>query len=233
LIFLSTMKLFYKKINKNKENLGGIKPKAKSGFTIVELLVSLAIFAILTALILSKYGKFDQGVILTNLAYDVALTIRNAQSYGLNVRSASRDTNAFDYSATAVDSGGTYGVHFDKAKPKEFIFFVDGDGNGVYDDLTNSDQKTTIKRGSSILKMCVSDTKVCGDKSHGNPNMNNPDSLDITFKRPDPNAIITTNGIRGKKYGYAEIVLQALDGTTRKVVVNFTGQISVESNRQN
>ena len=219
------MKLFYKKINKNKENLGGIKLKAKSGFTIVELLVSLAIFAILTALILSKYGKFDQGVILTNLAYDVALTIRNAQSYGLNVRSASRDTNAFD----TTTSGGTYGVHFDKTKATEFIFFVDEDGKGVYDtSMTNTDQKTTIKRGSSILKMCVSDTKVCGDKSHGNPNMNNPGSLDITFKRPDPNAIITTNGIQGKKYGYAEIVLQALDGTTRKVIVNFTGQISVE-----
>ncbi len=213
------MKLFSKQINKkvNRQN--------QYGFTIVELIVSLAIFAIMTSLVLSKYGKFDQGVILTNLAYDVALTIRNAQSYGLNVRSASRDANAFDYSATIAKSGGTYGVHFDKSLPSQFIFFVDGNGNGIYDDLTNSDQKTTIKRGSSISSMCVSDTKSCTVGGF------DVQQLDITFKRPDPNAIITANGVPTKKYGYAEIVLKAVDNTTRKVIVNFTGQISVDNNR--
>lgn len=211
------MKLFSKQINKK------VNPQNQYGFTIVELIVSLAIFAIMTSLVLSKYGKFDQGVILTNLAYDVALTIRNAQSYGLNVRSASRDANAFDYSATTAESGGTYGVHFDKSLPSQFIFFVDGNGNGIYDDLTNSDQKTTIKRGSSISSMCVSITKSCDDV--GSVDVQ---KLDITFKRPDPNAIIIANDI---KYGYAEIVLKAVDNTTRKVIVNFTGQISVDNNR--
>jgi prepilin-type N-terminal cleavage/methylation domain-containing protein len=212
------MKLFSKQINKK------VNPQNQYGFTIVELIVSLAIFAIMTSLILSKYGKFDQGVILTNLAYDVALTIRNAQSYGLNVRSASRDANAFD----TTTSGGSYGVHFDKSLPSQFIFFVDGNGNGIYDDLTNSDQKTTIKRGSSISSMCVSDVKDC---INGVTVFNNLDELDITFKRPDPNAIITANGVPTKKYGYAEIVLKAVDNTTRKVIVNFTGQISVDNNR--
>lgn len=222
------MKLFSKQINKkvNRQN--------QSGFTIVELIVSLAIFAIMTSLVLSKYGKFDQGVILTNLAYDVALTIRNAQSYGLNVRSASRDANAFDrVSGPVTNSGGSYGVHFDMSTPTEFIFFVDEDGDGVYDNDSKknnngnnggnaTDQKTTIKRGSSISSMCVSNTKSC---TVGGVSVQ---KLDITFKRPDPNAIIMANDI---KYGYAEIVLKAVDNTTRKVIVNFTGQISVDNNR--
>lgn len=217
MIFHFIMKLFSKQINRK------VNRQSQSGFTIVELIVSLAIFAIMTSLILSKYGKFDQGVILTNLAYDVALTIRNAQSYGLNVRSAARDTNAFDYSVTTAESGGTYGVHFDISTPTEFIFFVDANGNGIYDDSVNSDQKTTIKRGSSISSMCVSITKSCADGG------TDVQKLDITFKRPDPNAIIIANN--GTKYGYAEIVLKAVDNTTRKVIVNFTGQISVESKR--
>lgn len=221
------MKLFSKQINKK------VNRQSQSGFTIVELIVSLAIFAIMTSLILSKYGKFDQGVILTNLAYDVALTIRNAQSYGLNVRSASRDTNAFDIvNGPASNSGGSYGVHFDTSTPTEFIFFVDEDGDGIYDvgngngnngnnNGNATDQKTTIKRGSSISSMCVSNTKSCNGAG-------TVQKLDITFKRPDPNAIIMANSI---KYGYAEIVLKAVDNTTRKVIVNFTGQISVESKR--
>lgn len=234
------MKLFFKKINKNSESKKN-SYQTKSGFTMVELLVSLAIFAIMTALILSKYGKFDQGIILTNLAYDVALTIRNAQSYGLNVRSASRDTSSFETTSNGATSGGSYGVHFNKNKKTEFIFFVNESGNGVYDDVaggfTNTDQKTLIKRNSSILSMCVSDAKDCAEGSPGV--VKNLTTLDITFKRPDPNAIIMATGETGsngsadatKKYGYAEIVLQALDGTTRKVIVNFTGQISVDSGR--
>lgn len=171
------------------------------GFTILELIVSIAIFAFMTALLLAKYGNFNQGVLLTNLAYDVALSIRNAQSYGLNVKSSSR---------TADNFGGKFGVHFSTTDNTKFIFFIDN-GDGVYGTLGDADISTSnIQRGSKISSL-------------GSGGVS---TLDITFKRPDPNAIIKGNG--GSPLNSAEITLEAIDGSTRKVLVNSTGQISVQ-----
>ncbi len=179
------------------------------GFTLVELMISVGIFAMMTALLLAKFGTFNQGILLSNLAYDVALTIRNAQSYGLNVKSADRATNVFDY---------PYGVHFVAGESK-FTFFADVNSSGVYDSGDDSipTQITNIKRGSKILKICLN--------SDCTPPPTPPTTLDITFKRPDPNALIRIDG--GTK-SYAKIVLEATDGSIRNIVVRSTGQIAVE-----
>lgn len=183
----------------------------EKGFTVLELVISIGIFALMSAVLLAKYGTFNQGVLLNNLAYDIALTIRNAQSYGLNVRSASRSANLFD---------NPYGVHFDLANdPTHFIFFVDLNGNGVYDDdpqIANL-AKTTITRGSVISDLCVGNSGNC-----------NVDTLDITFKRPDPNAIIKHNRFQNMYNSDADITITAIDGLSKKIKVRSTGQITVE-----
>ncbi len=193
--------------------------KNTKGFTVLELVISIAIFAIMSALLLAKYGTFNQGILLDNLAYDIALTIRNAQSYGLNVRSSSRTANLFDK---------PYGVHFDIADPNHFIFFVDTNGYGVYNpniDLNNDgnpDQdlsKTTITRGSTITALCVNSCSAGTQVT----------SLDITFKRPDPNAIIKINGRTDIYNSDADITVTASDGASiKRIKVRSTGQVTVE-----
>lgn len=178
--------------------------KNTKGFTIIELMISVGIFAMMTSLLLAKYGNFNQGILLTNLAYDVALTIRNAQSYGLNVKSAVRNDNRFEY---------PYGVNFTTGKT--FIFFADVNitPDFVYDEGADINlSKTTIRTSSFIDKICV-----------GTPTCTDVLSLDIAFKRPNPDAII--NGVTANSY--AEIVLKASDGSTKKVIVRSTGQIAV------
>lgn len=177
------------------------------GFTVLELIVSLAIFAMMTALVLSKYGNFNQGILLTNLAYDVALTIRNAQSYGLNVKSTTRTGNDFSK---------PYGVHFNTATNDKIIFFTDTNGTNLYDAGDAIIQTTTITRGSVVSKVCVN---TCTSPD--------PTKLDIVFKRPDPKAIINANGlVTNSSSGY--ITLRAIDNSTRTVLVNSTGQVSVQ-----
>ncbi len=184
----------------------------KKGFTILELLVSIAIFALMTVLLLSKYGTFNQGILLTNLAYDIALTIRNAQSYGLNVKSADRNSDLYNY---------PYGVHFDSSASQNttFIFFADSNPtNGRYDAGTDKIiSQTTITRGSKISTLCKSNCT------------NNISPLDIIFKRPDPNAIIYANNDNTKTYSDATIKVMASDGVSVKnITVRSTGQISVQ-----
>ncbi len=194
------------KLKFNKQN------NITKGFTLIELIVSIAIFAIMTSLLLSKYGNFNQGILLTNLAYDVALTIRNAQSYGLNVKSSDRASNLFDY---------PYGVHFD-ANNEVFTFFADVNSNGDYNnpgDTIVSD--TRIKRGSQIGNLCLGTSVNCTPVS----------KLNIIFKRPDPNALFNAKTAANADVtgNYAEITLKANDGSIKVVVVRSTGQIAVNN----
>ena len=186
-----------------------IKIKNK-GFTLVELMVSVGIFVMMTGLLLSKYGTFNQGILLTNLAYDVALTIRNAQSYGLNVKSSPTESVRF-----SNNFDNSYGVHFVN-NTASFIFFADTVSYGQY---TSSDvivSNTSIQRGSKISALCAGSSST---------SCNTASTLDITFKRPDPNAIINSGG---STFSYAEITLQATDGSLKKVIVRSTGQIAVQ-----
>lgn len=221
-----------------------LKTNKKSlGFTLIEMIVAISIFAIMTALVLTKYGTFNQGVILTNLAFDVALNIRNAQSYGLNVKSAVRDDNAFDNEGTNSGVGGTYGVHFDSRNTTgnnaKFILFADLSRPavpnyvpGVYSTYSSRGiggipdediSVTNIQKRSVIGRLCVSMATDCSSSG------TIVDTLDITFKRPDPNAIIMAGvaGANPTKWNSAEITIKAIDGTIKKVLVNSTGQISV------
>ncbi|MEK7501417.1 MAG: type II secretion system protein [Patescibacteria group bacterium] len=183
----------------------------KKGFTLVELLVTTSIFVFITALLLTKYGNFNQSVLLTNLAYDIALTIRTAQTYGLSVQKSTGSATQFKYA---------YGVHFD-GNNQSFIFFTDSDpdnGNKIY---TNNDVKIStynIKRGAKILGFCTSDS--CGNAPE------NIDSVDISFLRPNPDAQICVDGTCGQSY--LKIIVQAIDDSTRNIVIRRTGQVSVE-----
>ena len=192
-----------KKIFKNRKDF-------TRGFTLVELMISVGIFALMTTFLLAKYGKFNQSVLLTNLAYDIALTIRNAQSYGLNVRSAPDGPENFDIA---------YGVHFATDLPSQYIFFLDADKNGVY---TGTPQekiaKYSIKRGSVIDFLCVANTPLQCSQVGG---------IDITFKRPNPDAIIKREGDTDTTFKYARITLRATDGSTKKIEIRSTGQIAV------
>ena len=185
------------------------------GFTLIELIVSISIFAMMTALVVAKYGNFNQSVLLTNLAYDMALTIRTAQTYGVSVRQEGGD---FKY---------PYGVYFSSVSGNNtsFVFFVDMNldvtDQGYYDVADQIINTYTLKRGAKIQQICTNTT--CSSIE---------DELHITFKRPDPDArfcVTSTCGVMGAPAEtYVKIVIEGTDGSTRAVVVRKNGQISVE-----
>ena len=185
-----------------------VKRNFKRGFTLVELLVTISIFVILTGIVLFNQGKFDSTILLTNLAYDTALTVRQAQTYGINVKEF--DTNKFF----------PYGVHFETGvNNKSFILFADPtptadvfSGNTLTACINREGcvNRYNIQRGNKISKLCVD-----GDCAKT--------KLDIVFQRPNPDAIIFANGDSGTTYNKASIYLTSADSVGEK-------EIDVQSN---
>lgn len=197
----------------------------KGGFTLVELLVTITMFVIITGVVLVNSNKFDSSVLLHNFAYDVAITIKQAQSYGVNVKESSLGTFT-----------SAYGVYFDISYNTNFVIFNDLNNDKIYgngdvtqcpaNDPINLEciQKYSMTRGTSIASMCV---------GRDDPTCSNVSKLSILFQRPNLGALIYINGantIDSNNSSYAKIILSSASGATSTVVVTSIGQIYVKKN---
>lgn len=211
-------------INKKHHNI-------KRGFTLLEMLVSLGIITAITGIIFWNQSQFNNDLEITNLAYRVALAVREAQVAGTSVKQSS--AGGFD---TA------YGVHFSKVSSSEYIYFVDSNKNGQYDDpdnnncnLSSGDEcitKTVIGRGNTI----GSNYKITSEDGSFN-NANPADGFDVTFFRPNPDAIINTfnsNGVYTPLPGIGIAVCLISPLQRYKLLSVFkTGQITISDPAQN
>ena len=204
--------------------------KFAAGFTMIELLVSISIFAFMTAFLVSKYGTFNQSVLLTNLAYDTALTVRSAQTFGLNVQGTATS------SPSVLGFNYAYGVHFDPAKPTQFILFVDLCGTNKFETGASCSNNALLTLGATAeiqstysFRQGFTIKSICAGTGSGScVAISSPYALDVIFKRPNPDAIIqnTTNGATNPAQ-YAKVVMTATDGSIKAIVVQSTGQIAV------
>lgn len=185
----------------------------KRGFSLVELVVSVAIFLVITAVILVKHSEFSGTLLIENLAYDIALSVRKAQVFGLSVREFSVGSQEFNVG---------YGVHFDSASNNTYIFFADRNRNEKYDDSSEILETFTLRKGNTISEFCgilASGTEKCSPSDIS--------FLDIVFERPNPDAIIKSN-IAGDTYAAAKITVASPQGTKWNINIVTTGQISVQ-----
>ena len=196
-----------------------------AGFTMIEMLVSLAILILLATVILSSHTNFTNSIILSNTAYDVALSMHDAESYGIGSRG---------YGST-INTG--YGLYFSMATPTTYLFFADTDpnhcsgtdprckpGDGQY--TPNDALISTYHLGAGI-----SVSKLCGVTNLNSTICSNGSGavLDIVFTRPNPNPSLYF--FPGGPFGYVLVstcaVLSSQGGTYWYVSVSQTGLISV------
>lgn len=183
----------------------GNNKKFQMGFTLIELMVSVSISALMSGIFLANYHSTNKLSELNMAAQKLASDIRLAQNYSLG--SAEYGEN--------IPAGG-WGVHFDRASsPNSYIIFADDNGDKQY----NSGESDSDKGGQVVsLPVGVSIKEI----NAGSP----PpiDAIDITFLPPD----LTTN-IRDSSNGYynsVSIVLLGESGNlTKTVEVNFFGLI--------
>ena len=180
-------------------------PKNK-GFSLPELLVVAAIFVILTAIVLFKNQQFNNTITLQNLAYEIALSIRQAQVFGLSVTEA----------PTGFDNA--YGVAF--IAGDGYVLFSDADGGLDYDSGEEV-ESFSLRKGNVITQVCA--RQVSGPWSCDSPSSSSPFSF--LFQRPNPEAIITKSGVQNFFEG--EVFIESPSGNQKKVFINSSGQISV------
>ena|SRR3989344_3170018 len=189
------------------KNITFKKGKLSAGFTLVEVVITVAIIVLITSVLFGNFGRFTTNAEFDNLATDIVLSIREAQVYGTSVREG---TNEFN---------NAYGLHIDRLSSKYIIFADDGDS--IYTN-TGSDSilsETQLKTNFSIIDISTGaeDSLVSGQTV-----------LDLVFLRPSPDAQIRSTPAGGP-FEYATVTIQNPAGKQKVIEIGSTGQVTVNN----
>jgi len=191
------------------------KIASQRGFGLIELLVSISIIALVSAVIMTKQSAFNGAVLLRNQAYEVAFDLRQAQLLAVS---------GTDNGATNVSQ--QYGVYFTTASRNSYIIFHDIDGDGMYD------------AGEQIGKTGIIDSRFqIRNLSYINNAGNNISEiyLHATFKRPNFDGIFRRGIGNGVPLIGSTVYIDIAKvgdnnngaGDVRRIEITSTGQISV------
>lgn len=209
---------------------------ASRGFTLVEMVVVLAIIMLISTIVLTGQSTFNRTLLLTDTAYTVAFSARQAQTYGLSSKAYGSVQNA------------GYGLRFNSATPNSYIFFADTarsippppsgqcplgvpgtpeekPGNCLYDPGADGLVNTyTFNRGFTISGFCGSSNgaRVC--TAGGGLT-----TLDVVYTRPNIVATITGRvGGAPLSFSCAEIYITEPGGVdSRTVRLSQLGEVSL------
>lgn len=189
----------------------------------------VAIFLIITSIALTRQSKFSSDILISNLAYEFALSIREAQVYGIGSKVAPSSITGEERFKVG------YGIHLNLNNPSEYNFFTDIPGNGasgasnyLYDDGVVEEfmYSVPITRNQKIKNFCGIESNGTATCAKDNSNI----EMHISFVRPNPDAyIFLVESGTETSYPQGVIVLESSTGDKCRIVrVTQTGQIAVD-----
>lgn len=186
------------------------------GFTLVELIVTSAIITIILSVVMFNYGSFNDKLALSSAVQEMAITMRQAQAYGINVKEAGVNSNQFNYA---------YGIYFNSntGSNTSYLIFIDSNNNYKYDSGIDQLVETlNLRNGVKITSVC--DASSCPPSGYS--------VLHVSFLRPNPDArIFFTNNsgttISGQM-NTGKVQLSSPKGVNSYVIIENTGQIMTQ-----
>ena len=187
-----------------------LRQGARAGFSLLEVIISLAIIVIIVSILLVQYEAFNSEVLLRSQAYEMALSIREAQVQAVSVLGARADFRQ------------EHGIYITRATPDRYQFFVDSDTADpvVYDAGEEVGAPLYLDARYQISRICINNNN-CGTEVS---------ELTVYFDRPDFDAYFTTRDYSGSITN-AEIHITPVLGASaseRVVAISSTGQITVQ-----
>ncbi len=199
----------------------------KRAFSIVELIVVVGIFTLIMAVALWNQRELSNSVLITNLAYEIALAVREAQAYGIGVRADVAAKNSTDFRSA-------FGIYANINTPEQLILFQDKNGNMQYE--ANGGETFVVynfknQRGNKMKTICAAHAfSIHGPCTAVSSTKLN--EVTILFKRPNPEASFFAPQTQLATKGSVVIVLNTpANNNCRAVVVETTGQIHIENAR--
>ncbi len=178
----------------------------KRGFGLIELMVSMSIMALVSAVIITRQSSFNGAVLLRNQTYEVAFALREAQ-------------------LLAVSGGDEtvrrYGIYFNTntATEHQYTLFKDVDGDGRYDSGEQIGLTGKLDSRFEIREAYI------GSTVHT--------EMVVLFERPNFDAkFINSSGVeQNDTVAYVDVAQTDVTGTgngvVRRVQISQTGHISV------
>lgn len=197
------------------------KIKKDKGMTLVELIVVLGIFVLVTGITIFDYNSFRSNISLQNLADEIALSARKTQSYAIGVKSAGgnfSDNFGIHFSIKEADNNNN------NSSLKSFVLFVDIDKDNKY----NFSDVCGVGKGECLEILTIkTEDRVTGILREGKLD-ESLDTIDIIFKRPNPDANFYVDGdfIGAQSMGVQ--ITNTRSGGVKNIIISNTGQISIE-----
>ncbi|MEK7575959.1 MAG: prepilin-type N-terminal cleavage/methylation domain-containing protein [Patescibacteria group bacterium] len=179
------------------------------GFSLIELMVTIVIFVIISSVIIFNYPNFRDKMSLSREVANIVSDIRTAQVYSLGTK---------QHENFGINEIKGYGVYFNTTSPKQYQIFLDltSSDNRIYnvgEEVGSAIQITTTNKISSLK---------CGGGSCSN------NEVSIFYSRPYVNAFISDNGTN--LYDYVEIEVQSTSNSSLKKTIKVnktTGHVEV------
>ena len=209
--------------------------KPLRGFTLIEMLVVLAIIVVISAIVFTGENNFNRSFFITNTVYDVALTLRQAQTYGLSSQAYGATQNA------------GYGIYISNESPSTYVMFADvggsdppdncdtgtagtptaKPGNCLYDGAGEQVQSFTLGNGFAITNFCI--VPASGSANCYTPADDPTQALSMVFSRPNEDAIINTVSGSGSATVATSACFTISDsvGDSRYVSVAQSGRVAI------
>lgn len=193
------------------------KHAAQSGFTLIELMVTISIVVLTTGLVMIRYSSFNSSVLLNGQAYEVAFDIRETQSLAISVRG---NNNEFRQE---------YGMYFALEHPSRYILYQDTNDQEPprFDAALNEavGEPYTLDPRFVLVDLCgvtMNGLRRCASTDGV------PQAVSVAFARPDFDAAMYGDDLGTLQQVEIFVASDPEASVQRKVVVTRSGQISVD-----